>query len=59
MKEWYVPITIIEYGRIVTIKANTPAEARRLARRAEWVECSDAPYSKVIVSGKAQSGFPS
>lgn len=54
MPEWFVKIRIVEIGRVVRIEAPSRREARRLARRAEWLECSDAPEHLVSVVGKVE-----
>lgn len=42
MPRWYVPVTIIEYGREVVVDASTKRDAERLARAGQWEEVMDA-----------------
>jgi len=46
-----VPVTIVEYGRVVTVEAESRQEACRKARAADWIECSDVSSSVVKVAG--------
>jgi hypothetical protein len=52
MARWLVPITIVEYGRVVEVEATDGREARRKARGQHgWISCGDPDRSEVRVSG--------
>jgi hypothetical protein len=51
MKQWIVPVRIVEHGRTVRVEADSKAEAAKLARQADWIECTDADRSDVFVAG--------
>jgi hypothetical protein len=53
MKQWVVPVRIVEHGVEVTVEAETRAEARKKAQQAVWIECSDPDRHTVTVTGKA------
>jgi len=54
MAEWFVPIRIVEIGRVVRIEATTKSQARAKARTADWIECSEADQHIVTISGKVE-----
>lgn len=56
MTLYYVPITIVEYGRSVLVKADSVAEARFKAKTGDWVECTDPERHqvKVVAHGKVE-----
>jgi hypothetical protein len=48
-RRWLVPVRILEYGRVVLVEADSKAEARAKARRAEWID-GGAPESFDVTS---------
>lgn len=48
-KLWYVPITLVEYGRYALVEADSVAEARLKAKATDWTELTDAKHFKVTV----------
>lgn len=51
MPRWYIPVTVIEYGREALIEADTKAEAIRKLRAYQWEELTDASDFKVTKVG--------
>lgn len=49
MPRWYVPVTVVEYGRFALVEADTIAEARRKVKKTEWEELTDATSFRVTV----------
>ena len=52
LKLWEVPIRVVELGRVVTVKAETKADALKFARNCHWEKCDDANDWIVTVAGK-------
>ncbi len=50
MPKWYVPITIVEYGREALVDAPTRRAARAKVRQCEWDELTDADSFKVTLA---------
>lgn len=53
-KRWLVSVTVIEVRRVAVVEAETKAEARRKARRGEWLETSDPESYVVRLAGAAR-----
>ena len=54
MPIYAVPVTIVEYGRVVHVEASSPQQARVKAREHNWIECSDAERYVVSVVGATE-----
>lgn len=51
MSRWQIPITIVEYGRLAIVEADTKAAALRIFRTQGWDEMTDASRFKVTKVG--------
>jgi len=51
---WLVPVRIVEYGRVVLVEAETASEARKKARKGEWLDGGDAAYFDITSQGKIE-----
>lgn len=54
MKIYYVPVKVVEHGRMAIVEANSPAEARKKARAGNWLESTDEGHTVVTVVGAVE-----
>lgn len=52
---FFIPVTIVEYGRLAVVEAKSKKEALEIYRSRGWDECTDATNFKVTKVGAVQS----
>jgi hypothetical protein len=51
---WLIPVTVIEFGRVVRIEAESKTEAIKKLRSGEWESADDPSHYKVTKVGAAR-----